>query len=305
MIDTPAPQSTRAAILVPFALVTLIWGSTWLVIRDQLAVVPPSWSVTYRFVVAGIAMAVVAIVKGERFSLDARGWAFAAAIGVLQFCLNFNFVYRAEHYITSGLVAVVFAILLVPNALFARIVLGQRMGGQLIVGSAVAMAGIALLFLHEARTGPAGAGATLAGIGFTACAILAASIANVLQATPTARLYPMTATLAVAMLIGAGIDGAIAWWLTGPPVFEARPAYWAGIAYLGLAASALAFPLYYRVLRVIGPAKAAYSSVIVPVIAMLLSTLFEGYHWSPLAGAGAALAGVGLVIALRARRPNR
>jgi drug/metabolite transporter (DMT)-like permease len=305
MIAAPPPQSTRAAILVPFAIVTLIWGSTWLVIRDQLAVVPPSWSVTYRFVVAGVAMAVVAKAKGERFDLDARGWAFAAAIGVLQFCLNFNFVYRAEHYITSGLVAVVFAMLLVPNALFARIVLGQRMGGQLIAGSAVAMAGIALLFLHEARTGPTGAGATWAGIGFTALAILAASTANVLQATPTARAYPMTATLAIAMLLGAGIDGGIAWWLTGPPVVEARGAYWAGILYLGLVASALAFPLYYRVLRVIGPAKAAYSSVIVPVIAMLLSTLFEGYRWSPLAAAGAALAGVGLVIALRARRPNR
>lgn len=305
MIEAPPPQSTRAAILVPFALVTLIWGSTWLVIRDQLAVVPPSWSVTYRFIVAGVAMIVVARVKRERFDLDARGWAFAAAIGILQFCLNFNFVYRAEHYITSGLVAVVFAILLVPNAVFARLVLGQRMGGQLIAGSAVAMAGIALLFLHEARTGPTGAGATWAGIGFTAVAILSASVANVLQATPTAKRYPMTATLAVAMLIGAGIDGSIAWWLTGPPVVEMRPTYWAGILYLGLAASALAFPLYYKVLRVIGPAKAAYSSVIVPVIAMLLSTLFEGYRWSPLAAAGAALAGVGLIIALRARRPNR
>jgi drug/metabolite transporter (DMT)-like permease len=107
------------------------------------------------------------------------------------------------------------------------------------------------------------------------------------------------------MLLGAALDGAIAWWLTGPPVVEMRAAYWAGILYLGLAGSALAFPLYYRVLRVIGPAKAAYSSVIVPVIAMLLSTLFEGYRWSPLAAAGATLAGVGLVIALRARRPNR
>ena len=305
MIETPPPQSTRAAILVPFALVTLIWGSTWLVIRDQLAVVPPSWSVTYRFIVAGVAMALFAKVKGERFDLDARGWAFAAAIGVLQFCLNFNFVYRAEHYITSGLVAVVFAILLVPNALFARVLLGQRMGGQLIAGSTVAMAGIALLFMHEARAGPTGAGATLAGIGFTALAILAASVANVLQATPTAKRYPMVATLAVAMLLGAAIDGGIAWWLTGPPVVEMRATYWAGIFYLGLVASALAFPLYYRVLRVIGPAKAAYSSVIVPVIAMLLSTLFEGYRWSPVAGAGAALAGIGLVIALRARRPNR
>ncbi|MGP7794976.1 DMT family transporter [Sphingomonas sp. CLY1604] len=305
MSEAPAPQSTRAAILVPFALVTLIWGSTWLVIRDQLAVVPPSWSVTYRFLVAGLAMAVVAKVKGERVALDGRGWMFAGAIGLFQFCLNFNFVYRAEHHITSGLVAVVFALLLVPNALLARVLLGQRMGRQLVVGSGVAMAGIALLFLHEARVGPAGTAATLAGIGFTGVAILAASMANVLQATPTARRYPMMATLAVAMLIGAAIDGAVAWWLTGPPVVEMRAAYWAGILYLGLAGSALAFPLYYRVLRVIGPAKAAYSSVIVPVIAMLLSTLFEGYRWSPLAALGAALAGVGLVIALRARRPNR
>ena len=305
MTEAPAPQSTRAAILVPFALVTLIWGSTWLVIRDQLGVVPPSWSVTYRFLVAGLAMASVAKAKGERIALDGRGWAFAAAIGLFQFCLNFNFVYRAEHHITSGLVAVVFALLLVPNALLARVLLGQRMGRQLIAGSGVAIAGIALLFLHEARVGPAGAAATLAGIGFTGVAVLAASIANVLQATPTAKRYPMMATLAVAMLIGAGIDGAVAWILTGPPVVEMRAGYWAGILYLGLAGSALAFPLYYRVLRVIGPAKAAYSSVIVPVIAMLLSTLFEGYRWSPLAAAGAGLTGVGLVIALRARRPNR
>jgi drug/metabolite transporter (DMT)-like permease len=81
--------------------------------------------------------------------------------------------------------------------------------------------------------------------------------------------------------------------------------YWLGTLYLGVFASALAFPLYFGVLRTIGPAKAAYSSVIVPVIAMCLSTIFEGYRWSGLAVAGAALAAVGLVIALRARRPNR
>ena len=299
------PQSTRAAILVPFAVVTLIWGSTWLVIRDQIAVVPASWSVTYRFLVAGVAMAAWAIAKGESFRLGRGGLAFAAAVGTLQFCLNFNFVYRAEAYITSGLVAVVFAMLLVPNAALARVFLGQRMGRQLMLGSGVAMAGVALLFVNEARADPHGPAAAFTGIGWTLAAILSASVANVLQATDTARRYPMIATLAVAMLLGAALDGAVAWWLAGPPVAEARLGYWAGILYLGLAASALAFPLYYRVLRVIGPAKAAYSSVIVPVIAMLLSTLFEGYRWSTLAAGGAALAGFGLVVALRARRPNR
>lgn len=299
------PQSTKAAILVPFAIVTLIWGSTWLVIRDQLGVVPPSWSVSYRFLVAGLAMAAYATFRGESFRLGTGGLLFALAIGVFQFVMNFNFVYRAEQFITSGLVAVVFAMLLVPNALFARVLLGQRLGGQLIAGSAVAMAGAALLFVHEARVDPAGPANALAGIGFTALAILSASTANVMQATRTAKRYPMHSVLAVAMLSGAGMDALLAYALAGPPSFEWRAGYVAGIVYLGLAASALAFPLYYRVLRVIGPAKAAYSSVIVPVIAMLLSTLFEGYRWSPLAAAGAAVTGLGLVIALSARRPNR
>jgi len=303
--STAPPNSTRAAILIPFGIVTLIWGSTWLVIRDQLAVVPPSWSVTYRFAVAGVAMVIWAVIRRDSFRLGARGYGFAAAIAISQFCFNFNFVYRAEKYITSGLVAVIFALLLVPNAAFARVFLGQRMGRQLLVGSAVAMAGVALLFLHEARSDPHGVSASLSGIAWTLAAVLSASSANVLQATDTAKRYPMGSTLAIAMVMGALLDGAVAWLLTGPPMIEPRFGYIAGVVYLGLFASAIAFPLYFNVIRVIGPAKAAYSSVIVPVIAMLLSTLFEGYRWSLLAGAGAVLAGVGLIIALRARRPSR
>lgn len=299
------PQSTRARILIPFAIVTLIWGSTWLVIRDQISVVPASWSVTYRFLLAGLAMLAFARAKGERVRLDAAGLLFAMAVGTLQFVLNFNFVYRAEAFITSGLVAVVFALLLVPNALLARLFLGQRLGRQLLVGSGIAMAGVALLFVHEVRSDPHGPATALTGIGWTLLAILSASCANVLQATRTAKRYPMLPTLAVAMLIGAGLDAMFAFLTVGPPVVEMRIGYLLGILYLALFASALAFPLYYGVLRVIGPAKAAYSSVIVPVIAMLLSTLFENYRWSPLAAGGAALAGAGLVVALTARRPAR
>jgi drug/metabolite transporter (DMT)-like permease len=106
-------------------------------------------------------------------------------------------------------------------------------------------------------------------------------------------------------LLGTVFDAVLAWVLSGPPVIELRPVYLGGILYLGLFGSALTFPLYFGVLRAIGPAKAAYSSVIIPVIAMLLSTLFEGYRWSLLAGAGAVLTGIGLIIALRARRPAR
>jgi drug/metabolite transporter (DMT)-like permease len=193
---TDPPQSTRAAVLIPFGIVTLIWGSTWLVIRDQIAVVPPSWSISYRFLVASIAMAIYAGIKRESFRFDARGYAFAAVIGVALFTFNFNFVYRAEHYVTSGLVAVVFALLLVPNAIFGRIFLKQRLGRQLMVGCAVAMAGVALLFVNEARVDPHGPRSATIGIVLTLCAVMAASIANVIQGSAFAKRYPMAPTLA-------------------------------------------------------------------------------------------------------------
>lgn len=295
----------RLTVLIPFAITTMIWGSTWIVIRDQLAVVPPSWSVTYRFIVAGLTMLAWALVRGETLRMDWRGVRFAVILGVLQFCFNFNFVYRAEAHITSGLVAVVFALLLVPNALLARIFLGQHMGRQLLIGSGVAMAGIALLFVNEAGRGAHAAQETLIGVGLTLCGVLSASAANVMQATRTAREYPMATMLGVAMLAGAAADGGFAWATAGPPVFELRWGYVAGVLYLGMLASALAFTLYFGLIRVIGPAKAAYSSVIIPVIAMLFSTVFEGYHWTLSAVMGGVLAMAGLVLALRARRPAK
>lgn len=298
------PYPVPIAVLIPFAIVTLIWGSTWFVIRGQLGV-PEAWSVAYRFTLAGGAMLAFAAARGERVVPSRAALAFASLHGFTQFTLNYNFVYLAEAHVTSGLVAVLFALLLVPNALLARIVLGQRLGAQLILGSVIAMAGVALLFAHELHGDPAHARQTALGIGFTLAAVLAASIGNVMQATDWAKRFPLDATLGTSMLIGAAIDALYALATVGPPVIAPGWEYPAGIAYLGLFGSSIAFTLYYRVIRVIGPAKAAYSSVIVPVIAMLLSTAFEGYRWSLPASAGAVLTAVGLVIALRARRPAR
>jgi drug/metabolite transporter (DMT)-like permease len=267
--------------------------------------VPASWSVTYRFVIAGVTMLLWAWWRGDRIALDRRGLLFALGLGFAQFCLNFNFVYRAEQYVTSGLVALMYALLVVPNAVLARIFLGQRMGRQLLVGSVIALAGVALLFLHEAREHPENGAAVVLGLAIALAGVFAASVANVMQATSTAKAYPMVPLLGVSMLIGAAIDAAYAGATVGPPVFDWRWSYVGGLLYLGIVASAVAFTLYYGLIRTIGPAKAAYNGVVVPVIAMLLSTLFEGYRWSPLAGGGALLALAGLVVALKARRPNR
>ncbi|MGZ8999348.1 MAG: DMT family transporter [Allosphingosinicella sp.] len=290
-------------ILFPFLLITLIWGSTWIVIKDQLGSVPPVWSVSYRFIIAGSAMFVLARVAGDSFRIGRHGHLLAAVMGLVQFAVNYNAVYGAEQYITSGLVAVVFALLIVPNALFSRIFFGNRLTNGFLLGSAVALGGVGLLFVQEIRLAAVPAGAVLAGIGLTLLAVLAASIANVMQISKEVRSRPISVMVGWAMLYGAAIDTALAWSIAGPPVIESRLGYWLGLLYLSLIASSLAFFLYYRVIRAIGPARAAYSSVLIPIIAMGFSTLLEGYHWAPLAVVGGMLVLVGLVIALGSRPP--
>jgi len=216
----------------------------------------------------------------------------------LQFCINFNAVYLAERHITSGLVATVFALLLIPNSLFAWAFLGQRPGGRFLASAAIAVAGIILLFVQELRDSPANSSQILLGIGLTLIGMIGASAANVFQAREEALRHPLTVLLAYAMAIGAAVDAAVALVLTGPPVFDPRPMYWFGLAYLAIIASALAFSLYFPVVRKIGPGKAAYSSALVPIIAMALSTAFEGYRWTVLAAAGAGLALAGMLLAL-------
>jgi len=301
----PLPAATQTRILWPFAIVTLIWGSTWLVIRGQLGDVPPSWSVCYRFALAAAAMFGLAIVRRVPLRLGLRDHLLLAAMGVAIFGLNFNLVYRAEAHVTSGLVAVTFALLVVYNSILARLFLHQRLSRPFLLGSGVAMAGVALLFAHELRFAPQGPREVAWGIGLTLAAMLFASAANVMQGGARAKAMPMPALLGWGMLYGALADAGWAWATVGPPAFDTAPAYVAGLLYLGLVASAFAFLLYFSMIRRIGPARAGYVNVLTPVIAMGLSTVFEGYRWSLEAAAGGLLVLAGLVVAMRARSPAR
>ncbi len=295
-------MTAQRGIALPFLIFTLIWGSTWIVIRDQLGVVPPQWSVAYRFVIAAAAMFAICRWKGDPLRLARSDWPVVALIGLFQFCINFNAVYVAEHFITSGLVATVFALLLIPNSLLAWAILKQPPTGRFLACSGIAILGIALLFWNEARKVDVPTATVLAGIGWTLVGVLGAAFANVFQATTRVRHIPVFTLLAWAMSVGAVCNLALATLIAGAPVFDPRPAYWLGLVYLALFASVLCFSLYFPVVRKIGPGKAAYSSALVPIVAMALSTLFEGYRWTGLAAAGAALAIGGMLLAMAGRR---
>lgn len=125
-----------ARVLLPFAAVTLIWGSTFFVIRDQLGVVPPNWSICYRFVVAAVTMAIYARIARIPLTIGGRSLLVAVVLGLTIFLLNFNFVYRAEAHVASGVVALVFALLL--PTLFED----YRWSAEAVAGCVLALAGL-------------------------------------------------------------------------------------------------------------------------------------------------------------------
>jgi drug/metabolite transporter (DMT)-like permease len=291
-------------VLFPFLLVTLIWGSTWIVIAGQLGIVPPSWSVAYRFLVGAAAMFAYAAIRRERLTLSGRAWGFAALLGVAQFAFNFNFVYRAEQHITSGLVAVLFALLIVPNTLLGRLFLKTKVERRFLAGAGIAIVGVGMMIVHEYRSAALGAGEVLFGTALTLAGVMSASIANIMQGTHLARAQSMVVMIAWAMLFGALCNAGYAWITAGPPAIEPTAAYIGGVLYLGVIASAVTFPLYFNIIRDVGPGPAAWSSVLIPIIAMSFSTALEGYRWAPLSAVGAAVALIGLVIAV-VKRPTR
>jgi len=309
MSAPPAPvvplSMLSARVLIPFLLTGAIWGSTWLVITGQIGDVPAAWSVFYRFALATPALFVVAALMKRRLSLSAPEHRLAVIVGLLQFSGNFLFVYHAELYVTSGIVAMMFALMMVPNAALARAFLGERVNGGFIVGSAVAITGVSFLLFHEWQANPeagviggnVGLGIVLAMLG-----ILAASLANVVQANPVGRAVPMVSLLAWAMAYGTAFDLGFAYLTSGPPPLPSSGAYWAGIVYLALIGSVVTFPLHYNLVREIGAGKTAYNAILTISVAMGLSSLFEDYQWTWLTASGMGLAVLGMVIALTARR---
>lgn len=292
-------------VILPFILTGSIWGSTWFVITGQIDGVPAAWSVFYRFALATPALFLVAFLMKRRLKLTRPEHMLAAFVGIFQFSGNFLFVYHAELYVTSGIVAMMFGLLMVPNALFGRIFLGERVQGGFVLGSIVAIVGVSFLLVHEWRANPdAGVvgGNVALGIGLALFGIIAASVANVIQANPTGRAVPMVSLLAWAMLYGTVFDLGFALLTAGPPPFPTNTSYWMGIVYLALIGSVVTFPLHYNLVREIGAGRTAYNSILTISVAMLISTLFEDYRWTALTAGGMVLAVVGMILALRAKQ---
>ena len=280
-----------------YAIVVLIWGTTWYTIKFQLGIVAPEVSLVYRFGLAAVCVFIYARMTGSPLRLSLRDHRMVAIQGATLFCLNYWMTYLSTQYLTSGLVAVLFTSIIFFNLVNGRMIFGTPVERRVLLAAGAGMLGVALLFLPELRT--ALHDPTIAhGAALALIATYVASLGNMAASRNTREHLPVVTVNAYGLAYGT-LGLAVIAVLRGTPVaFDPRWPYVLSLLYLSLAGTALAFGLYLALIKRIGASRAAYSSVLFPVVALVVSTLFESYAWSVAAILGLAVLVAGNALAL-------
>ena len=284
-----------------YGVAVLIWGSTWLVIKFQLGVVPPLVSVAWRFALASLMLLAYSALKRRPLRFSGRDHLWLALQGVLLFGVNYACVYLAEQYLTSGLVAVVFSIVVFMNAVGMRLFFSQPIRAVTAVAAVVGVVGVALIFWPELQRF-SNTGSQVLGLSLAVTATTVASLGNMVATRIHRRQLPVMQINAWSMLYGALAVAAMALAAGQRFAFDVSWSYIVSLFYLSLFGSALAFGAYLTLMRRIGADRASYTAVAIPVVALLLSTAFEQFRWQLQTFLGVALCLGGNLLMLRRRR---
>ena len=280
-----------------YAATVLIWGSTWLTIKFQLGVVPPSVSVVWRFMLSALMLLAYAGWKGLPLRLGWREHPWLALEGVSMFGVNYLAVYLSEQYLTSGLIAVVFSLIAFFNFVLMRMFYGTPIRISDAMGALVGITGVALVFWPEVVRFSASAN-ELMGLGYALAATILASFGNIVATRNHRAGMAVTLVNGWAMLYGA-VSVTVCALLRGDRfVFDWSAPYVASLIYLSLFGSVLAFGAYVTLIGRIGTGRAGYTSIAIPIVALLLSTLFEGLQWQFVMVIGIALCLLGNLLVL-------
>jgi drug/metabolite transporter (DMT)-like permease len=288
-----------------FVIASLIWGSTFWAITLQLGSVPPSVSVVYRFALASLTLFAICLVRGDRLRLPWRAQRWMILQGFLTFGLAYVCTYNAERFVVSALVAVMFALMVFFTPICARIGFGKPIPARTWSAGSAAIIGVLLLFYHalsgaidELKAG--GNGHFLAGVILATLATFASSAGSVVVGKVREEASNLSLTMAWSMLWGTLMVAAFTL-LTGQSfALPTAPRYLAGLFYLAIFGSVIAFYAYFTLINRIGPQKAVYVTVVTPVISVLLSIRLENYRPGALEWAGMTLCLASVAWALRA-----
>ena len=273
-----------------YAATVLIWGTTWIAISMQTGEVPVLVSVFYRFAIAAGLMLLVLRLSSRLQRLNRTTHGFCVLQGACVFGFNFACFYTANAYINSGLESVLFSLAILFNALNGVLFFGKRITRRLMLANLLGFAGIVSLFWHDLTDGQMSSG-TLLGIGLSMLGTYGFSLGNMVSVRFQQRRLDLLTTNAWAMGYGALTMLALALATGASFAIEPTPAYIGSLLYLPLIGAVIGFATYFSLIGRIGAGPAAYTTVMFPLIALGMSTLFEGYHWT-----GAAVVGLVLIL---------
>lgn len=290
--------------LALYLITVLIWGSTWFAIEFQLGVVEPEVSIFYRYVGASLLLFAWSKYRGLDLSFSRRQHGWFALLGVLLFGLNYVLAYRAQVYITSALTAIAFSAIVWLNILNARLFFGVRAQRRTLFGSALGIVGIVVLFAPQVEN-IAFSDAVFFGSVLAVLGAITASFGNMASQGAQRQGLPIVQSNAWGMFYGALLMGAWSVAAGHPFRFDGSAGYVISLAYLSIFGSIIAFGAYLTLLGRIGAHRAGYAMVLFPVVALILSMLFEGLRLSPSIVIGTLLVLAGNVFVLETRAQGR
>ena len=275
----------------------LVWGSTWLAIEFQLGEVPVIISVVYRFAIAASLMWMYCLWAGVPMRFSRRNHAFIALLALCNFSMNYAVLYYSQTYLTSAMTSIAFSTMLLMNIVNTRLIFGTRITARVYVGALFGILGITALFWNDLVS--AGAeGNSLYGLFLVMSGALIASFGNMVSVRNSREGMNVFAVNAWGMLYGTLILLLLAVLSGTQFTFSDEPSYLVSLLYLGVFGTVIAFATYYVLLSEMGPERASYVIVLFPVVAVILSSLFEGFEWTQNTFLGFALVLLGNAVLL-------
>ncbi|MBT8334004.1 MAG: DMT family transporter [Deltaproteobacteria bacterium] len=288
-----------------FYLITvLIWGSTWLGIKLQLGVVEPMVSVVYRFGLAALILFIWCWVKRMNMRFGWREHGFMLLQGVLLFGFNYLLFYEAELLVTSGLAAVIFSTILAMNIINGAIFLGSAVDKKVVIGGILGLIGIVLVFRPEISSFSLDNNG-MKGIILCIFATLLASLGNITSARNQKNKLPIIQSNAYGMAYGALILFIVSLASGKAFIFDYSFVYMSSLLYLAIFGSIIAFGCYLSLVGSIGADRAAYATLLFPLVALVISTIWENYQWTISSLTGVCLILLGNFIILQKKKGTK
>jgi drug/metabolite transporter (DMT)-like permease len=261
--------------LILFVLAVLIWGSTWYAIKFQLGVVAAEVSLTYRYCIATALAFAWCSIRRENLRYGWKAHRIFILMGIFLFGLNYLAAYLAQLYITSALNAIGFSAMVWMNIINARIFFGTRIPARTYAGAGLGLTGIMILFWPEVNDISWSDG-VLIGAAFSLTGAMFASFGNIASQAAHHRKIPVMPATAWGMLYGTLVNAGLALAQDKPFNFDPSPGYVISLLFLAIFGSVIAFAAYLNLLGRIGMERVGYAAVMVPVVALVISALFEG-----------------------------